>query len=246
MGGKKISGRSSSGETRQSRVSSAVSTKSSPNESTPTASYFHRIVDASTVRNEMNPNPETASKSSVPQRKNSFDIISLLENQEDSLMLASGNENFASRTEKPSELPSFWHFVEPDLKSQGMFYPSVHHRHHSNKTSDQNSILPTLTKTATGDGMPVNKSVNPKRVVRRRKVKKVQSAKVSGFKALERNSERLRKDGREWLRVLTPPGTGSSCRDSANNDSEEDELIRRYFSGLSSAGSSISWAEDVC
>ncbi len=78
-----------------------------------------------------------------------------------------------------------------------------------------------------------------------RKTKAVRSAKNAGFKPLKRSPEILRNGHSEWMRVLTPPRSDSPSADDANHADSEDELIRRYFSGLSSSGSSISWAEDV-
>lgn len=78
-----------------------------------------------------------------------------------------------------------------------------------------------------------------------RKTKAVKSAKNTGFKPLKRSPEVMRNVHSEWMRVLTPPRSDSPSADDVNHGDSEDELIRRYFSGLSSAGSSISWAEDV-
>lgn len=78
-----------------------------------------------------------------------------------------------------------------------------------------------------------------------RKTKAVKSAKNAGFKPLKRSPEVMRNGHSEWMRVLTPPRSDSPSADDVDHGDSEDELIRRYFSGLSSAGSSISWAEDV-
>ncbi|ODN01027.1 hypothetical protein Ocin01_05643 [Orchesella cincta] len=161
------------------------------------------------------------------QRKSSFDIISLLVSHEDSSPSSTktprngeGDHFTYDQTEDSSGLPSFWHLVQPETTNHEIF-----HRQR-----------------------PLEKEVKAHQ--QQSVTSKLQSAKVGGFKALESSPNRSqRHHGEEWLRVLAPHESGSVSLSDDNedddDDDEEDELIKRYFSGLSSAGSSISWAEDA-
>lgn len=264
MGGKRVGARTTSGETMHPRISSAGSTKSSPQIDSDRANYYSKQENSLSVNDGLEEDTSREKISPDVQRKSSFDIISLLETPQDCIV-PSENEKFRlRRSPDSSEVPSFWHFVEPGKESDEVFRRHHHHhhyhRHHKhqieatrlqfqeedNHLDSKDQVTSSEPKPSSLEGeLQVTKEANPKRTSKRRKGKKVQSAKVGGFQKLSR-AQRGGKQGQEWLRVLTPPGTGLSSVDSANIDSEEDELIRRYFSGLSSAGSSISWAEDVC
>ncbi|CAL8126678.1 unnamed protein product [Orchesella dallaii] len=244
MGGKRTSDRSNSGKDMHSRISSADSTKSFVIESPP----IHSKNNLSTEE--------------LPEflpRKSSFDIISLLVSHEDSPSSPKAPRNgerdhfIYDQSENSSGIPSFWHLVQPETASHEIFqqHPQRkevkgHHQHQS-VTNKRNTSASPMAYAPGG-----RKLGDFNRRLKRRKMKKVQSAKVGGFKVLESSPERLQGHGVEWLRVLTPPETDSvSLSDADDNEGDhededdDDELIKRYFSGLSSAGSSISWAEDA-
>lgn len=295
MGGKRASGRTSAGGGQSHpRISSAGSTKESTNESIATTS----AAGTSSILKPQDTYASSLEDDSVmdnSQRKDGFDIISLLGTGSEETTPTeervngshSESKNQQRKSRESSDVPSFWHFVQPETSAQQhqqneIFHHRAHHpyhplknkregahghhnvKHKNNviKNSTSNTRVPPLPQL-TGGNKPSQNVPLSKRAPRKRKVKKVvQSAKVAGLKALERSPERLQREGVEWIRVLTPPGTDSVCdadddddgdeeeeeedEDDDEDDSrDEDELIKRYLSGLSSAGSSISWAEDV-